>query len=55
MGIDDLVPDLVNGRLPIDVEVLDELLFQHCVADGVPLLRVVTGTPRRAVLVQVCK
>src|SRR4029453_10471976 len=39
MGVDDLVADLVDGRLPIDVEVLDELLFQHCVADVVPLLR----------------
>jgi hypothetical protein len=36
MGIHDLVADLVNGRLPIDVEVLDELLFQHCVADDDP-------------------
>src|SRR5215210_4284447 len=39
MGVHDLVADLVDGRLPIDVEVLDELLFQHCVADVVPLLR----------------
>ena len=54
MGIHDLVADLVNGRLTVDVEVLDELLFQHCVADDDPSC-VVTGAPRRAALFQVCK
>jgi hypothetical protein len=33
MGIDDLVADFVERRLPGNVKVLDELLFDQCVAD----------------------
>jgi hypothetical protein len=35
--IDDLVADLVDGRLSVELEVLDfELLLNNCVANGVP-------------------
>ena len=55
MGVDDLVADLVHGRLPIDVEVLDELLFQHCVADDDPSCGLSIGRAPARHLVHVCK
>jgi hypothetical protein len=36
MGVDHLIADLVDRRRAVDLEVLDELVFQHYVADGVP-------------------
>jgi hypothetical protein len=49
MGLDELVADLIDRRLTVDVEVLDELLFQHCFADDVPLLRYRARSTRRLV------
>jgi hypothetical protein len=39
MGVYDLVAELVDRGLTVDLEILNELVFQHCFADDVPLLR----------------
>ena len=55
MGVDDLVADLVDGRLAVDLEVLYvELLLHHCVANG-SLLRVRAASSIAACWFQVCR
>jgi hypothetical protein len=47
MGVYDLVAELVHRRLTVDLEVLDELVFQNYFADDVPLLRYLGRNPAR--------